>query len=54
LQNKKISVVKAGNDSGLQSLTQQLMKEIIIPEITKDVNESQSYAPLRQIYHSLI
>ncbi|MFA5345689.1 MAG: tetratricopeptide repeat protein [Candidatus Omnitrophota bacterium] len=42
------------NSDSLQAVTQQLMKEIVIPAITKDVNESKNYAPLRQIYHSLI
>ena len=30
------------------------MKEIILPAITQDINTSPRYAPLRQIYHSLI
>jgi len=42
------------NSDNFQALTEQLMKEIIIPAIAKDVNESKNYAPLRQIYHSLI
>lgn len=43
-----------GNNDSLKTLTEQLMKEIIIPAITKDINESPNYAPLRQVYHSLI
>ncbi|MEK6733435.1 MAG: hypothetical protein AABY55_07395, partial [Candidatus Omnitrophota bacterium] len=35
-------------------ISEQLMKEIIIPAITKDINEDQRYAPLRQVYYSLI
>ncbi|MDI6758693.1 MAG: GNAT family N-acetyltransferase, partial [Candidatus Omnitrophota bacterium] len=35
-------------------ISEQLMKEIILPEITQEVNTSPNYAPLRQIYHSLI
>ena len=35
-------------------LTTQIVKEIILPEIEKEVNEGQNFAPLRQIYHSLI
>ena len=51
---QSLSESSSGNSDSLQSLTEQLMKEIVIPAITKDVNESQNYAPLRQIYHSLI
>ncbi len=31
-----------------------IIKEIILPAIEKEVNEGQNFAPLRQIYHSLI
>ena len=40
-------------DSNLE-LQSSIIKEIIIPEIEKEVNEGQHFAPLRQIYHSLI
>ncbi|HQN69641.1 MAG TPA: hypothetical protein PLW19_07330, partial [Anaerolineaceae bacterium] len=32
----------------------QLIKEIILPEIEKEVNEGKNFAPMRQIYQSLI
>ncbi len=32
----------------------QIMREIILPEIEREVNEGQHFAPLRQIYHSLL
>lgn len=35
-------------------LTTQIMKEIILPAIEKEVNTGKNFAPLRQIYHSLI
>jgi HEAT repeat protein len=35
-------------------LSAQIIREIIIPEIEKEVNEGENFAPLRQIYHSLI
>jgi len=35
-------------------ISEKLMREVIIPQITADVNTSSAYAPLRQIYHSLI
>ncbi len=36
------------------SLSSQIVREIILPEIEKEVNEGKNFAPLRQIYHSLI
>jgi len=35
-------------------LQSSIIKEIIIPAIEKEVNEGKHFAPLRQIYHSLI
>ncbi len=32
----------------------QIIKEIIIPELERQVNEGEEFAPLRQIYHSVI
>jgi hypothetical protein len=41
--------------AGLQSsVSKEIIKEIIIPAIEKEVNEGANFAPLRQIYHSLI
>ena len=36
------------------SLSSQIVHEIILPEIEKEVNQGENFAPLRQIYHSLI
>ncbi|MCK5215710.1 MAG: hypothetical protein KAR05_10200, partial [Candidatus Omnitrophica bacterium] len=52
----------SGNNPALQSapelektkLTQQLMRKIIIPALKKEINEGGHFAPLRQIYHSMI
>ena len=32
----------------------RILKELVIPEIEKEVNEGQNFAAIRQIYHSLI
>ena len=32
----------------------QIIREIVIPELTKEVNENQNFAQLRQVYNSLI
>ncbi len=45
------------NDPRLKELNQystQLIKESIIPKLTYEVNTSKRYAPLRQVYYSLI
>lgn len=36
------------------SISTQLIRELIIPEIEKEVNTGRNFAPLRQIYNSLI
>ncbi|MEW6170267.1 MAG: hypothetical protein AB1472_01705, partial [Candidatus Omnitrophota bacterium] len=38
----------------LNEYASQLLKELIIPKLTKDINSSKKYAPLRQVYYSLI
>ena len=37
-----------------ESIGSQIIREIVIPEITKEVNVGQNFAPLRQIYQALI
>jgi len=38
----------------LNGYSSQLIRELIIPELTKEINTSKRYAPLRQVYYSLI
>ncbi len=38
----------------LNEYSTQLIKELIIPKLTKEVNTSKRYAELRQVYYSLI
>ncbi|MBI4708181.1 MAG: M48 family metalloprotease, partial [Candidatus Omnitrophica bacterium] len=38
----------------LNSYSTELLKELIIPKLTKEVNSSKRYASLRQVYYSLI
>jgi len=38
----------------LNEYSSQLIRETIIPKLTKDVNTAKRYAPLRQVYYSLI
>ncbi|MBF0483291.1 MAG: hypothetical protein HQL25_01160 [Candidatus Omnitrophica bacterium] len=42
------------NSAGKIKLAEQAIREVIIPVIEKEVNEGENFAPLRQIYNSLI
>ncbi|MBF0122770.1 MAG: methyltransferase, partial [Candidatus Omnitrophica bacterium] len=42
-----------GSDAS-QELSKQIMREIIIPALEKEVNEGEHFSRLRQIYHSFI
>jgi len=37
-----------------RSLTTKIVRELIVPELEREVNEGQHFAQLRQIYHSMI
>jgi len=40
--------------NGTDSIGSQIVRQIILPEITKEVNTGKNFAPLRQIYQALI
>ncbi|MBI4309267.1 MAG: hypothetical protein HY591_02935, partial [Candidatus Omnitrophica bacterium] len=40
--------------SAIHSLGSQIIREVIIPEIEKEVNEGKNFAPLRQMFYSMI
>ena len=42
------------NVEQLSDVSSQIVKEVILPEIEKEVNEGKNFAQLRQIYNSLI
>lgn len=53
----KDSTAYSFKDEHLKSLNEyssQLIREIIIPKLTKEINSSKRYASLRQVYYSLI
>jgi hypothetical protein len=41
-------------NSEIQAISERLMKEVILPSLSDDVNNGPAYGPLRQIYQSLI
>ncbi|HSV43966.1 MAG TPA: hypothetical protein VLJ10_05365, partial [Candidatus Bathyarchaeia archaeon] len=43
-----------GGAGELTKLQTEIMREVIIPEIEKEVNEGQSFSQLRQIFHAMI
>ena len=43
-----------GNGRGEQELTKQVIREVVIPEIEKEVNQGQNFAPLRQMFYTMI
>ncbi len=51
--NKEVEVKSEARDE-IKCISENLMKELILPALTKEINEGPGYAPLRQVYHSLI
>ncbi|MGD0335530.1 MAG: hypothetical protein ABSB18_00310 [Candidatus Omnitrophota bacterium] len=45
---------KDSREKALNEYSSQLIRELIIPQLTKEVNTSLRYAKLRQVYYSLI
>jgi hypothetical protein len=48
------SYLKEKDVNQVNSISSAIVKEIILPEIEKEVNEGKNFAALRQIYNSLI
>ncbi|MCP4651832.1 MAG: hypothetical protein GY858_00380 [Candidatus Omnitrophica bacterium] len=51
--NHKQSIVD-GNQEEINKISSQVLKEIILPEIERDVNEGENFATLRQMYDSFV
>jgi signal transduction histidine kinase len=56
LDNRKFGLdqVKNADAQKLNDVSSQIVKDIIIPAIEKEVNEGKNFASLRQIYQSMI
>ncbi|MFT5170086.1 MAG: hypothetical protein ACI8Q2_000704, partial [Candidatus Omnitrophota bacterium] len=51
---KHKAVVSSEEQNPLDTLNEEIMREIIIPAITREVNEGKHFAQLRQIYSAFI
>ncbi|MDD4981130.1 MAG: hypothetical protein PHC54_07750, partial [Candidatus Omnitrophica bacterium] len=54
LKDSTVYSFKDERSKALNEYSSQLIRELIIPKLTKEVNSSKRYAPLRQVYYSLI
>ncbi|MBF0486056.1 MAG: glucose-6-phosphate isomerase [Candidatus Omnitrophica bacterium] len=52
--SKADAMAGAKSDSVKDELAKQIIREILIPEIEKEVNNGANFAPLRQMYYSVI
>jgi len=46
--------IQSNDGKEMNQTTSQIMRDILIPEIEREVNEGETFANLRQIYHSLL
>lgn len=55
-EKRSASVSNGDSDavSATRDLSKQILREIILPELEKEVNEGRNFAPVRQVYRSLI
>jgi len=53
-KEKGTDQVATQDAKNLSDLSSEVVREILIPEIEKEVNQRQNFANLRQIYHSMI
>ncbi len=54
LPPNEIASSPAAPRNDITSLSSQIFRETILPEIEKEVNEGKNFAPVRQIYNSVI
>lgn len=54
LKNSSAYNFQDNRAKALNEYSSQLIRELIIPKLTKEINSSARYAPLRQVYYSLV
>lgn len=52
--SKNTAGVTSGRDKQAKDISNQAMREVIIPLIEQEVNEGKHFAHLRQIYHAIV
>jgi|GEM_PF-3129339 len=50
----KTHTLETDDVADISTLSSQIAKEILVPELEREVNDGQYFAPLRQIFHSMI
>ncbi len=53
-KQKHSGVLPLTNGNDTSSIGVNIVREIVIPELTKEINEGKNFAQLRQVYNSLI
>jgi len=48
------AINQVGNENKTHTVASQVIRKIIIPELEKEVNQGQNFAPLRQMFYSMI
>ncbi|MCB9772105.1 MAG: response regulator [Candidatus Omnitrophica bacterium] len=56
LKNEKLGMNKISKDKveDVSSVSSEVVRQIILPELEKEINEGKNFASVRQIYHSVI
>jgi len=54
LENQTATSQKNVQENKAHTVASQILREIVIPEIEKEVNEGENFAPLRQMFYSMI
>jgi hypothetical protein len=54
LEEDYLAKTKSKKSEDVPNISSHIIKEIVLPELEKEINEGRNFAPLRQIYHSLI
>ncbi len=54
MKENGVDAPQAGSDTEASRISKDVMREVIIPAIEKEVNEGKNFAPLRQIHSSML
>ena len=54
LTTKATQVINSSTNENINALGSQIIREVVIPELNKEVNENKNFSQLRQVYNSLI